>query len=165
MIDLFASRLNNKVPIYFSEGPDPYADSFDAFVRPWPSCVYAFPPINLIGKFINRFLNLSIECGILVCPLWPSQPFFPVLLSILINNPLILPASQILDADILPRNLSSFLVCSISSDSQLHMAFLQKQLHASSGLYTSKHYVHTSDVGNSSLLGVVNDKLILAHLL
>ena len=51
-IDLFASRDNSKMPIYFSEGPDPFALEFDAFQHNWPSKVYAFPPIHLVDKFI-----------------------------------------------------------------------------------------------------------------
>ena len=43
-IDLFAFRINNKLPNYFSEGPDPFAIEFDAFINPWPQAVYAFPP-------------------------------------------------------------------------------------------------------------------------
>ena len=121
-----------------------------------------FPPINLIGKFLNRFVYCNIDCGLLVCPLWPSQTYFPVLLSIFINNPFLLPASQVLDADILPQNLSFFLVCNISTNSQRQMAFLRKQPHASTGHYTSKPYVHISEVGSSSPLGVVNNRLILA---
>ena len=68
VIDLFASRLNHKLPLYFSEGPDPFANNFDAFVNPWPNSIYAFPPIKLVSKFIARFLQLTIEFGLLVCP-------------------------------------------------------------------------------------------------
>ena len=55
-IDLFASRLNNLVSTYYSEGPDPFAKDFDAFICPWPDKVYAFPPIHLVHRFIARFL-------------------------------------------------------------------------------------------------------------
>ena len=46
LVDLFASRLNNKLPNYFSEGPDPYASDFDAFMIPWPHSIYAFPQLT-----------------------------------------------------------------------------------------------------------------------
>ena len=68
LIDLFASRLNNKLHNYYSEGPDPFAKEFDAFKNPWPNKVYTFPPINIDDKFIHRFFHLNIEFGILICP-------------------------------------------------------------------------------------------------
>ena len=77
IIDLFASRLNYKLHNYYSEGPDPFAKEFDAFNNPWPNKVYAFPPINLVDKFIHRFVHLNIEFGLLMCSFLPSQHFFP----------------------------------------------------------------------------------------
>ena len=95
-VDLFASRNNNKLPIYFSDGPDPYASDFDAFAICWPQSVYAFPPINLIQKFLSSFIDQDIKYGLLISPFWPSQPYFATLLSLLIDNPLIFSASQAL---------------------------------------------------------------------
>ena len=34
--------------------------------------------MNLVDKFIHRFVHLNIEFGLLICPFWPSQPFFPI---------------------------------------------------------------------------------------
>ena len=53
VIDLFADRLNNKLPNYISEGPDPYASGFDAFILPWPQSIYAFPPYSFSAKSYN----------------------------------------------------------------------------------------------------------------
>ena len=46
-IDLFASRINHKIPYFFSEGPDPLSSGINAFSLPWPDIIYAFPPIKI----------------------------------------------------------------------------------------------------------------------
>ena len=52
-IDLFANRLNNKVPKYLSWKPDPGALAIDALNEVWSDWFfYAFPPFNLIGRIL-----------------------------------------------------------------------------------------------------------------
>ena len=75
-IDLFASRLNNKKPDYFSWKPDPHAKNTNAFLQKWGTkLAYAFPPFNQIGKTIQKALKEKTKL-ILVCPNWPSQPWY-----------------------------------------------------------------------------------------
>ena len=54
-IDLFASRLNNKLPKYFSWRPDPFCTGVNAFSQSW-DCKYgyAFPPFNQISKVLHN---------------------------------------------------------------------------------------------------------------
>lgn len=165
LVDLFASRLNNKLPNYFSEGPDPYASDFDAFMIPWPHSIYAFPPIHLVQKVISRFLELNIEFGILISPFWPSQPYFSSLLSILIDNPLIISASVVENASVLPLNVSSLMASCISSNPVLQREFRQKQPLASSEVLKQQPYVPTSDAGGALLIGVSENRYIRAHYL
>ena len=80
-IDLFASRLNNKVANYCSWEPDPHSLHVDAFTVNWAkfdNC-YVFPPFNLVGKVIRKLLLDDVKSLILVCPNWPSQPWYPLL--------------------------------------------------------------------------------------
>ena len=50
-IDLFASRLNYKVPCYVSWRPDPDAKFIDAFYMDWgPYLFYAFPHFSMIDS-------------------------------------------------------------------------------------------------------------------
>ena len=50
-IDLFATRLNHKLPIYVSWNPDPYSVSINAFSVSWSqSYMYCFPPFSVIWK-------------------------------------------------------------------------------------------------------------------
>ena len=153
------------MPIYFSEGPDPYASEFDAFMIPWPHSIYAFPPIHLVQKVITRFLELKIEFGILISPYWPSQPYFSSLLGILIDNPLIISASVVENASILPLNVSSLMASCISSNPVLQREFRQKQPLASSGVLKQQPYVPTSDAGGALLIGVSENRYIKAHYL
>ena len=50
-IDLFATCLNAKLPLYCSLVPDPQAVFEDAFRHPWDDLdLYAFPPFPLVGR-------------------------------------------------------------------------------------------------------------------
>ena len=162
-VDLFASRLNYKLPDYYSAGPDPYAIDFDSLHCSWPDQVYAFPPIHLVDRFINRFLFLDIKYGLLICPFWPSQPYFSVLLDLLIDDPIILSASDLLDADLLPKSLSHLLACSISSDSVLQRAFHRKLRRACCAPSIRRRSVHICEDGVCSQVGVVNSTYAIAH--
>ena len=54
-IDLFATCLNAKLPLYCSLVPDPQAVFQDAFRHPWDDMdLYAFPPFPLSGRVIAR---------------------------------------------------------------------------------------------------------------
>ena len=165
VVDLFASRLNHKLPAYYSAGPDPFAVHFDSLLWSWPDKVYAFPPIHFVDKFINRFLLLDITYGLLICPFWPSRPYFSTLLDLLIDDPLILSASALLHRDLLPSSLSEFLVCSISSNCVLRRDFQRRLLPVYSAQCTLRRYVATCGDGVCSQIGVIHGKLVLAHYL
>ena len=54
-IDLFATCLNAKLPLYCSLVPDPQAVFEDVFRHPWDDLdLYAFPPFALVGRVIAR---------------------------------------------------------------------------------------------------------------
>jgi len=90
VVDLFASRLNHKVPAYFSWKPDPFCQAVDAFSVKWGDrFIYAFPPFCLMGKVLNRILSEEGR-GIIVFPIWPTQHWYSILGSMLIDFPLLL---------------------------------------------------------------------------
>ena len=90
-IDLFASRINTKHVIYASWKPDPNAKIIDAFLADWSSHhFYAFPPFSMILRTITK-IQLDRATGVLICPLWPTQPWYPKLMKMLIDLPLLLP--------------------------------------------------------------------------
>ena len=75
-VDLFASRLNNKLANYVSWNPDPGAFAIDAFTIEWTGfSFYAFPPFSCISQTIVKILNEGAT-GLLVVPWWPTQTWW-----------------------------------------------------------------------------------------
>ena len=86
-IDLFASRLSTQLPWYISCHPDPEALHTDALTMDWPLFKgYAFPPFNLIPAVLNKATQDKADI-LLVAPIWPAQPWWPLLLSLLVEHP------------------------------------------------------------------------------
>ena len=86
-VDLFASRLNRQVDTFVSWKPEPEAWAVDAFSLNWKDFMfYAFPPFSVLGQVLNKIIEDQAS-GILVMPLWPTQPWFPVMLSLLMDHP------------------------------------------------------------------------------
>ena len=89
-VDLFASRLNNQLPNYVSWLPDPGAMAVDAFSLDWgPLEFYAFPPFCLIGRCLQKVNHEKAE-GLLIAPNWPTQPWYPLLMSMSIQEPVLI---------------------------------------------------------------------------
>ena len=90
-IDLFATRLNHRLPIYVSPIPDQKVLSIDALSMDWNRMhAYAFPPFYLIPAVIKK-IRLS-QCNIvLIAPLWPDRPWFSELLGLFVSPPVSLP--------------------------------------------------------------------------
>ena len=91
-VDLFATCLNAKLPLYCSLVPDPQAVFEDAFRHPWDDLdLYAFPPFALVGRVIARVQQSSRVAMTVVAPLWPEKEWFADLLLLLTQPPLALP--------------------------------------------------------------------------
>ena len=95
-IDLFATRLNNQLERYISWRPDPFAIATDAFRSSWQEETgYAFPPFALILQKVQQE-----QCTVvLITPTWNTQPWYPVLLDLLVEYPLLLPTQHRLLTD------------------------------------------------------------------
>ena len=91
-IDLFASRLNFQITPYVTWRAEPGAVHTDAFTLNWASyaCFYAFPPFCLIGRILTK-VEHDQAFGILIAPLWHTQPWFPRMLKLLVKHPCVLP--------------------------------------------------------------------------
>ena len=60
MVDLFATALNRRLPVYCSPVPDPMAWHVDAFTAPWDHLeAYAFPPFPVLRLVLNRVLSVQ----------------------------------------------------------------------------------------------------------
>ena len=153
LIDLFASRENAKLNCYISDGPDPQAIGFDAFCTIWPNCIYAFPPVVLIDKFISCFKQLPDMEGLLIVPFWPGQPYFSTLLSIIIDIPVLFSASLLEGTAAAPKPLSKLLACVISSRVDKQKVFLEKLSQNCSDQWTQKHLQHTVVTSSTTTIG------------
>ena len=87
-IDLFASRMNYKVKPFYSYRPDPQAEGHDAFSKSWRGRIfYAFPPIIMIAKVLRK-VQRDVCSGIIIVPMWETQPRFPTLIAMLVRKPI-----------------------------------------------------------------------------
>ncbi|XP_066600551.1 uncharacterized protein [Prorops nasuta] len=87
-IDLFASSLNRKCDRYCSWHPESEAYCIDAFTIDWSAWkFFAFPPMALILKCLQKIKNDQAE-GILIAPVWPSQPWYPLWSTMIVGEPI-----------------------------------------------------------------------------
>ena len=71
LIDLFATRLNTRLPLFYSPVPDPLALGVDALSVSWENLdCYAFPPHRIIPQVLHKFRQTLVMRLILVTPLW-----------------------------------------------------------------------------------------------
>ncbi|KAJ2940861.1 hypothetical protein O0L34_g10122 [Tuta absoluta] len=85
-IDLFASRINKKCTKYVSWHRDPDAFASNAFTIDWADMLfYAFPPFPVILKTLRKIVN-DRATGIMVVPVWPTQPWYPLFRSLVISE-------------------------------------------------------------------------------
>ena len=95
-VDLFATHLNHKLPLYVSPVPDPKAWDIDALNIDWTSLTaYAYPPMARLHKVIQKIKQC--HCLIIViAPGWPGMPWFWDLVQLSTEIPLQLPVSTTL---------------------------------------------------------------------
>ena len=92
MIDLFATPLNFRCPIYFAPFTDPQSAGTDALLQPWENLqAYAFPPFCLVRQVLNKVRMLENLDLTLVAPYWPQKEWFPDLLGLAVEPPIRLP--------------------------------------------------------------------------
>ena len=162
-LDLFATSMNRKLPLYCSLVPDPMAVMEDAFMHPWDGLeVYAFPPFALIRRVLSR-LRSSQSCRmILVAPLWPHREWFADLLTLLVAQPLGLPQwPRLLKQPLCPvfhtsvhvLNLHVWRLSSVSSEQR---GFREGLRGRSPTLSVDPLLGSTRASGRSSVVGVVD---------
>jgi ribonuclease HI len=95
MVDLFATRFNNKLPIFVSPVPDPEALETDAISMSWEGLdAYAYPPHQILNKVLEKFRLTEMCSIILIAPYWENQSWFPELLRLSKTAPLPLPVRK-----------------------------------------------------------------------
>ena len=125
--------FNFQVTKYISCRPDPGAFTVNTFDTPWKHFIfYAFPPFLIIPEVLHK-KNSEEATGILIVLNWPSQAWWPYLMSMIIDFPLLLPRkakTMFLSAH--PRithplrNQLQLLACHLSGKFSLIREFQQK---------------------------------------
>lgn len=132
-IDLFASRLNNQFDVYCSFKPDPGAAHVDAFSISWSNLdFYCFPPFSCILSVLQK-IKQEKATGVVVVPQWPTQSWYPVLMSMLCKPPVLLyPGPHLLKIPVFPEKLHPchkkmyLLICLLSGNNLKVMDIHQK---------------------------------------
>ena len=94
-VDLFANQLNHKFPIFFTAVPMQKDESFNAFSQDWSrySCLYAFPPPQLIPRVLYKWKLEKRGHLILIAPAWKKSFWLPKLQK-MASKILLLPLDQ-----------------------------------------------------------------------
>lgn len=95
-IDLFATYQNTQLESYSSRYPDPGAVMIDSLspANNWADFKnpYANPPfaiiLQVLGKLRSHVKQITVT---MIAPVWPSRPWFPELVSLLVDVPMLLP--------------------------------------------------------------------------
>lgn len=78
-IDLFADARNTLCALFMAYRPSPGAIAIDALASSWPDLLlYACPPWAMLSRVLARILRDRREM-ILIVPVWPRQPWWPLL--------------------------------------------------------------------------------------
>ena len=89
---MFATLSNSHLPRFMSPVPEPRALAVDALSPDWQGrSVYMFPPFPLLNKVMHKLRSTQVAEVILVAPWWQSQSWFPHLLPLCVEHPLVLP--------------------------------------------------------------------------
>lgn len=166
-IDLFASTLNNQMPRYASWKPDPNASLIDALSQSWENeYFYAFPPFSLIPKCLEKIVADEAN-GVLVVPVWPTQPWYTRVLQMLTRQPRVMSWTATRELLIHPsgkmhnmRHKLKLMACPLSGDNIRSRAFLNTL-----PKFSSTHGGHllannTRFTSRDGLYSVVSGKLL-----
>ena len=74
-MDLFATRFKDKLPQFVSPVSDSLAWVVNALSLPWEDLdPYAFPPVAILGKVVEKLKDYLCNKIILIAPGWPNMP-------------------------------------------------------------------------------------------
>ena len=153
-VDLFASRLTNQCRRYFSWRPDPFAEATDAFLQDWRIMRgFANPPWNLVPRVLRKAQSQEADV-ILIAPIWKTQPWYPLLLAMLVDWPRPLPKQgpSTESVPIMPQ----LAVWSISGKDSAVKAFRAKLQTSSLNHGEPRPISHTTHCLGDGIAGVLN---------
>ena len=170
-IDLFASRLNSKLPLYISRYPEKDSYAVDAFTISWSSDnYYIFAPFSLTARILKKIEDDQTEMALIILPLWPGQVWWPILTNMIIGNCLILPSSQqILTLPHRPERKHplkkmKLVAFPISGKHWRSKEYRDRQQTSSSRLGDKEHGNNTAHILSNGFLSVKGKIIPLIHL-
>ena len=171
LMSTYLPQDNFKIPSYVSWRPDLNAMFVNALYMNWHNySFYAFPPFSLIGTCLQK-IQQDRATGVVIVPLWPTQPRFTFLLYLLTDNPRILPCSKTLltkshNGTLHPlRNQLRLMACKLSGERSNREAFQAKLLISSSNLGLLEPRNNINHISRSGLNLVMEGRAIhMIHL-
>ena len=151
---------------YVSWRPEPNALYTDAFAISWSNMtMYDFPPFNLIHAVMHK-VRAENATLVLVAPLWSAQPWWPLLIGMLIDYPVYLGNNKELLTDMSNPGVFHPLfptlklaVWKISGDSSRQLAFQAQLSNSFQTALRPQPPNHTTAHGLSGVAGVINGKV------
>ena len=94
VIHLFALLLTFQIPQFVSWRPEPLATFTDDFSLNWKDLLgYTFPLFALIRRCLRQIVAQEVSHLVLVTLVWPTQLWYPLLLDLCVDLPLLLPVT------------------------------------------------------------------------
>lgn len=159
--------MNKKLQVFASWSFDPDSHITDAFSVAWTDFQpYMFPPFCLIARVLNKIETDNVDKAILIVPFWPSQSWFPLLISALIyfparlprhRNLLVLPHSE--ENHPLSRKMS-LVTCVVSGKASRREDFQNCLLSSSLPLGGKQLLNSMNYAGGNGIFGVRNGMLV-----
>ncbi len=167
-IDLMATETNAKVDRYCSWKADPGSVLTDIFAQTslTEMNAYVFPPDILISRLLTRVPTLLSHPFTIVAPLWPAQAWYPTLINLLVDYPVVLnhPNSllmpPLLQAEPAPTwTLVAWRICGQDS---LHRAFRERLLRDFSGAGNNRTFggVILTDLSTTGFLSPRDEDIL-----
>lgn len=170
-IDLFANQLNHQLPAYVSWKADPLAWKINAYHLVWTQLnAYAFPPFTQINRVLLKIQRDQAQV-LLITPNWPTQPWWPLVLSMSAADPiLVTPRKNLLVLP--PQNQRHPLESSlalvawiVSGDPTTSIKYQQGLQRSSLHHGDQAPQSNTRQLGLNGIAGVIQGRVIPFHLL
>ena len=82
-VDRFADAALTLLPRFDASYPCRGAEAVDTFTRSWVHThSWVNPPYNDIGRVLHKLWNEPLASATLLLPVWPTQPWWPLLLEL-----------------------------------------------------------------------------------
>ena len=163
-IYLFASRLSFQLDQFVSWRPDPLAVRTDVFTLDWGTFQgYAFPPFTLIGRCLRQIQSQQVSHMVLVAPVWPAQSWYPLLLDLCTDFPVLIPIQEDLTQGARPHPLKHLQLAGwlLSGEDTKRQTFLKRVENSSWELGGKTQLVPILVHGQSGVAGVVSESMLI----